>query len=365
MTVHRYLAWITASLLMTGLVGACEAKTLPLKAEAGQDSGTSSTVVGSACVDIEVAPADVSCNSDSDCELGLTGHVCEGQCDCGDTPLNAAAAERNQSKTASLIFEGCPCADPGEPRCLGGQCTLCGFGPNEPAGCSDAGVNTLEDGGVATADAGGLDTGISKADGGNCVDINVAPSDLSCASDLDCSLVRTGDVCSGQCSCGDTAVNATASSHFQSETASLTLKACPCAFPGEARCVGGQCTLCGPGPGPSAGCSNTGTAGDDSGTGNVDGGGPGISTGDGGRCVGIELSTYDQSCSDAADCILIQTGEVCSGQCACGGQPVSISEQPRYEQATSGIAFGLCGCPVQAAPQCIAKKCVVPAVLPP
>lgn len=411
MNFHGYLARIAAPVLIIGLVGACEPKTLASNAEPGQDSGTSSTEGGSACVDIDVAPADISCGSDSDCVLTLTGHVCDRECNCGDTPVNAGAAARYRSETASLTFEGCPCADPGEARCLGGQCALCGLGPNQPAGCGegttvveDSGVGTadeesglgtvVEDGGVGTADEdGGLgtvvedsgvgttdedsgletvvegapDAGVSRADGSSCVDVEVGPSDHSCGSDQDCTLARTGEVCSGQCSCGDTAVNATASARFQSETASLTLKACPCAFAGEARCVGGQCTLCGLGPGVAAGCNDTGTTVGDSGVGTVDGSGPdtGISTADGGQCVEIDLSTYDQSCRQTADCILIQAGEVCSGQCTCGGQPVSVSEHSRYEQATSGIAFGICFCPAQAAPQCVDNRCILPVVLHP
>ena len=354
MSVRGHLAEIAASFLMTGLVGACGAKTLAGNAVPREDSGTSR----SACVDIEVAPSDVSCGSDSDCTLTLSGHVCDGQCSCGDTPVNAGAAARYQSETASLTFEGCPCADPGEARCLGGQCALCGFGPNQPAGCSDAGTTAIEDSGMGMVDGRGPDTGMSTGDGGKCVDIEVVSSDLSCGSDRDCAVVRTGEVCSGQCSCGDTAVNATASARFQSDTASLTLEACPCAFPGEARCLGGQCTLCG--PGPTAGCNDAGTiAAEDSGTGIVDGG-TGTSTADGSKCVEIDLSTYDQSCNQASDCIRIQTGEVCSGQCACGGAPVNISEAARYEQATKGLASGLCNCPVELVPQCVGNRCVLP-----
>jgi hypothetical protein len=90
--------------------------------------------------------SDLSCGSDSDCELVRTGEVCNGQCSCGSTPINAAAAARFQADTASLTLEACPCADPGEARCLGGQCTLCGLGPNQSAGCGELG--TVEDAGI-------------------------------------------------------------------------------------------------------------------------------------------------------------------------------------------------------------------------
>lgn len=151
MNFHGYLARIAAPALIICLVGGCEPKTLASNAQPGQDSGTSSTEGGSACVDIDVAPADISCGSDSDCVLTLTGHVCDRECNCGDTPVNAGAAARYRSETASLTFEGCPCADPGEARCLGGQCALCGLGPNQPAGCGE-GTTVVEDSGVGTAD---------------------------------------------------------------------------------------------------------------------------------------------------------------------------------------------------------------------
>jgi hypothetical protein len=199
------------------------------------------------------------------------------------------------------------------------------------------------------------------------VDLEVASSDVSCGSDQDCALVRTGEVCDGQCACGDTAVNAAAAARFQSDTASLTLEGCPCALPGETRCLGGQCTLCGFGPDQPAGCADAGVATlEDGGIEVVDGGvfDTGVSDADGAACVDIELSTYDLSCNSASDCILIQAGEICSGQCSCGSRPVSASEQPRYDQATSGITFGECSCPLELSPSCFENRCELPLVLP-
>ncbi len=216
----------------------------------------------------------------------------------------------------------------------------------------------------------GEDSGTGATDGGGsaCVDIKVAPSDLSCRSDQDCTFSRSGDVCNGGCvlGCGDTPVNTLAAARYQSETASLSLDPCPCADLGEARCVGGQCTLCGFGPDQPAGCDDAGTGINDGGIVSVDGGelDTGISTTDGGTCVDIELSTYDISCNQASDCILIQTGEVCSGQCSCGGLPVSASEQSRYDQATSGIRFGACSCPKEVGPSCFENRCQFLTVLP-
>jgi len=384
MTVRSLLIRIAAPLGMAGVIVACGGTTFGRSAAPGSDSGGSSETGapdgGSVCVDIEVTPSDVSCASDSDCTLSLSGRVCDGRCSCGDTPVNAAAATRFESDIASLTLEACPCAFPGVARCLAGQCTLCGLGPNAPAGCSDAGTTTSDgavspkpDGGegdtgtsdgagregdTGTSDGAGreVDTGVPTSDGGMCVDLVVTPSDLSCARDSDCTLRNTGEVCSGQCLCGNNPVNATASARFQTQIAPLTFQQCPCAaFAGEARCLGGQCARCtGFGPSDPAGCSDAGTTTTDAGR------DTGVSTGDAGTCVDILLSAYDQSCNSASDCVVIQTGEVCSGNCACGGEPVNASQESRYQQAIRGITFGLCGCPVQLAPTCLGNKCTLP-----
>jgi hypothetical protein len=160
-----------------------------------------------------------------------------------------------------------------------------------------------------------------------------------------------------------------AGTRFQSATASLTLEGCPCAFAGESRCLGGQCTLCGLGTN-QPGCNEDGgiTTIEDGGIFISDGGDfdTGISTEDGSSCVYIDPSTYNQSCNQASDCILIATGELCSGQCDCGGSPVNISEQSRFNQATSGIQFAGCNCPFEPVPECTAGgACVIPVAIRP
>jgi len=170
-SLRASLPHVIAALFVIGLAQACGGKTL-VGIEPDDDSGittdsgvgTGTTDDGAECVDLEVASSDLSCVSDQDCVPSLTGKVCEGQCACGDTSVNAAAAARYQSETASLTLEACPCPAQGEPRCLGGQCTLCGFGPNQPAGCDDSGITTIEDGGIF--DGNELDSPISVADAG-------------------------------------------------------------------------------------------------------------------------------------------------------------------------------------------------------
>jgi hypothetical protein len=229
-------------------------------------------------------------------------------------------------------------------------------GASEDGGIPDVAV---EDGGTGVAEAGERDSGVKAADSGadtgttdggsKCVDFEPTPSDLACGSDQDCALVRSGEVCKGQCSCGDTPVNAGAAARFASDVAPLDLASCPCAFPGEARCLAGQCALCGPGSNQPAGCADAAAPP------------PGT---DGGMCVDIDLSTYDQSCVLASDCIVILTGQVCSSECTCGGSPVNASEQRRYDEATSGITFRKCSCPIETAPSCVGNKCIVPVAVP-
>jgi hypothetical protein len=369
--------------LVTWLAAACEGETFSGGAQPGDgpgvqsaDSGTGTGMPesGSACIDFEATAADFVCERDQDCTVVRTGEVCTGECACGDIPVNAGAAARFETESTPLTFLGCSCAYH-DVHCLTGQCTLCGPDiPNRPAACSDAGIESAEDGGVVdggskdggvedggigvveagerdssvkTADSGG-DTGTTDA-GPKCVDFEPTLSDLTCGSDQDCALVRTGEVCKSQCSCGDTPVNAGAAARFASDTAPLDLASCPCAFEGEPRCIAGQCTLCGFGGNQPAGCADAAAPS------------PGT---DGGMCVDIDLSTYDQSCVRASDCIVILTGEVCSSECTCGGSPVNGSEQPRYEEATSGITFGKCFCPVELAPSCVGNKCVLPVAVP-
>jgi hypothetical protein len=230
-----------------------------------------------------------------------------------------------------------------------------------------------EDSGVGVSEAG-TGIGISADSASSCVFIVVAASDLACGSDQDCVLIRSGDVCPGDCGCGDSAVNTAAANRYQSEAASVASADCPCPFSGEPRCLGGSCTLCASTPGQPAGCDDSGVITvEDSGvafadagefdTGEFDTGIPemdsGLLTVDGSQCVYVDPSSYDRSCTQASDCFVIQTGDVCEGQCACGGLPVNVSGQSRYDEETNGVSFGQCFCPYEGTLLCIGKSCVL------
>ncbi len=57
-------------------------------------------------------------------------------------------------------------------------------------------------------------------------------------------------------------------------------------------------------------------------------------------------------------------GEICDGDCACGGATVNVSGQEQYESAISSIQLGQCGCPLEGAVECLDHVCTVCARLP-
>ena len=240
------------------------------------------------------------------------------------------------------------------------------------------------------------------------IDIVVTAEDIACSSDQDCTQTQTGEVCANECTCGDTPVNQTALAKFLAMDNTVGVATCLCMASASPKCVHGQCIW------PDGGGVSHTDAGDVDADntsrdaafdadGSADappsagcpmfGGGvcpantmcnvyfcpstaPTYATpcscGSDGQwiglcaascpaqaCVDIDLSTYDTSCVENIDCITIQSGEVCSGSCDCGGSPVSASEQARYDQATSGIVFAGCPCPSGGLLECIAGTCVI------
>jgi hypothetical protein len=102
-------------------------------------------------------------------------------------------------------------------------------GPFAPDASSEGSTGVVDD---ATTDGSGFDasmpeTGVAQdagpetsvadagtdgsTDGGLCIEIPaLAASDLSCDSDQDCTLARSGSVCSCQCSCPEAVANSAA-----------------------------------------------------------------------------------------------------------------------------------------------------------
>jgi hypothetical protein len=97
----------------------------------------------STCVYIDLSDYPTGCQFDSDCTTITSGEICSGSCACGGSTINVSGQAEYDDAVQSLQIEGCPCPFTGEPRCIESACTLCGLGPNQPAGCEieDAGTS--------------------------------------------------------------------------------------------------------------------------------------------------------------------------------------------------------------------------------
>jgi hypothetical protein len=228
--------------------------------------------------------------------------------------------------------------------------------PSQPAhyqGCSDGGPP------VTTVDAA---TDVSIGPNGTCVQVDPTHFDTTCSVDSDCALVLTGDVCATDCQCiGDTPINTASLSEYNQEISGITLENCHCAERTTPRCLENQCTTCNLGP-DGVTCGDAGVIGVSDG-GIIFPGEAGIEDAGaadaGGRCVDVNLADYSTTCSVSNDCFIIQTGQVCDGNCECGGSPVSTSGEAMYESVVSGIQFGECGCPAGPPPVCTNGQCVL------
>jgi hypothetical protein len=110
------------------------------------DSGVTTTVDASICIDIDPADYDTSCNADTDCIDITAGELCSGyNCTCGGATINADGADRYNAVFDSIQSGPgplCSCPYFGTPRCVQGTCTFCpasDLGSPIPAGCPDAG----------------------------------------------------------------------------------------------------------------------------------------------------------------------------------------------------------------------------------
>jgi hypothetical protein len=218
------------------------------------------------------------------------------------------------------------------------------------------------------------DGGVEAAsDGGACIDLRVTSADLACTTDDDCEFATIGEVCPDDCCGGGSVVNTSAATRLGMLTSSIAFspacKGVDCGAPiGEPVCNHGVCAACETSSVNGTLCDTVGADGGtvtttskaDAGTRTGRDSGTTTITADAGPgCVDIDLSTYDLSCQQASDCILVPSGVVCTGNCDCGGSPVSASEQSRIDQALSGITLEQCPCPASTPPQCLNGTCAV------
>jgi hypothetical protein len=133
--------------------------------DSGPDSATSDSaasdsstplVIGDAeagtCVDLEPSPAELTCATDQDCALVVTGPVCSGYelgALCENGVANSSGVARITAQIAAIPHGNDAGHDVcdisvGTPRCLQGMCIDCDLG--RPAGCLDAGTMPTGDG---------------------------------------------------------------------------------------------------------------------------------------------------------------------------------------------------------------------------
>jgi hypothetical protein len=189
------------------------------------------------------------------------------------------------------------------------------------------------DGAGAGSSSGGSSSGGSSSGGPGCVDVDLTTYDTSCSVDSDCVWITSGEVCPGYCDCAaDAPINQDGLARYQQAVAGVPTSACHCSpRPFGPRCVDHQCSAGGPDAGPPA---------------------------DAGACVNIDPSAYDRSCKVDADCTSIRSGQVCSGQCDCGGDaPVSLTGEAQYESAVAGLLLQGCPCPAPAQVGCFSGTC--------
>ena len=193
-----------------------------------------------------------------------------------------------------------------------------------------------------TLSSGGTDASAEAGDGAACVNVVLSSYDQSCNVDSDCVEITSGTVCNGSCECGGSVINVDGQARYQSQVAGLTSGDCPCFDSGNPTCVNHTCTICAPGAGGSCGVT-------------TDDAGPPPT--DATTCVNIDVSVYDQSCTQSSDCAEVTAGMVCTGECACGGSLINVDGQARYNQATTAIVSAMCACPTWGEPYCVQNRC--------
>jgi hypothetical protein len=88
---------------------------------------------GPSCLYIGPSIFEYSCNVDADCTYVPHGVQCGSTCSCAQLAVNTTSLGPYDAGVCSS------CPPNGVPRCLSGQCAMCGAGPNQPPGCGGDG----------------------------------------------------------------------------------------------------------------------------------------------------------------------------------------------------------------------------------
>jgi hypothetical protein len=176
-----------------------------------------------------------------------------------------------------------------------------------------------------------------------CVDIEPSSYDQSCKADSDCVAISSGDICTGyDCTCPNASINKDDQTRYEQLFSSVQPgpgPLCECPALGFAHCVESKCTFS---------LFEQKDAGPDSAK-------------DGGTCVDIEPSSYDQSCKVDSDCFAISSGDICPGyDCACPNAAINVDDKASYEKVFSSVQPGpgpICECPALGLARCVQSVC--------
>jgi hypothetical protein len=119
---------------------------------------------------------------------------------------------------------------------------------------------------------------------------------------------------------------------------------------------GGSQSSGGSGSGGASGSSSGSGSSGGSGSSSGDGGTSSADSGDSSVCGTIPASDYNQTCSQDSDCAGVQSGTICSTQCACGNDAINASDLTRY-WANFPVMTPACPCSLPRV-YCNGTKCV-------
>jgi len=209
------------------------------------------------------------------------------------------------------------------------------------AGCAGR-VDSSTASDASTSDSPATST-THGADANGCEDIEVSAAELFCSTDQECTLVATGPVCPGYVPgslCLSGVANSSGQARIAAQIASIPQRDdageefCDNAV-GTPRCLGAQCTVCGPfGEGPPA-CFDAGFTGDasiDAALDAPEAGGPCVTSSDcpAGFGCGFLIA---EGCSARGQCLAPPSGANCASgrvECGCDGTPVLVPSCDGY-----------------------------------
>ena len=98
--------------------------------------------------------------------------------------------------------------------------------------------------GARTPDTGSpvaIDSAVNRESNG-CVTFTIAPDDLACSADVECTFVGALRLCPGDPSCGlENPVNVATVARYERVTAGVPVTPVSCGAPTPVRCVAGRC----------------------------------------------------------------------------------------------------------------------------